>query len=129
MAMFNWTVNQSNATKMLKRPCITFWRPSLRFSHSWTADEINASVRLPSKQFPQKCNVSWADETFTGQIGEDLWRKAQFNEGAPFVIHDGPPFANGELHIGHALNKILKDAVLRHHINQGRKIQYAYDMH
>ena len=36
------------------------------------------------------------------------------NEGKePFVLHDGPPYANGEIHIGHALNKILKDAIVR----------------
>ena len=35
------------------------------------------------------------------------------NPGDPFVLHDGPPYANGELHIGHALNKILKDVINR----------------
>lgn len=39
----------------------------------------------------------------------------------PFTLHDGPPYANGDLHIGHALNKVLKDIINRYQLLQGRK--------
>jgi isoleucyl-tRNA synthetase len=40
---------------------------------------------------------------------------------APYTLHDGPPYANGDLHIGHALNKILKDVINRYQLLRGRK--------
>ena len=47
---------------------------------------------------------------------EDLYRRIrEAREGQPrFVLHDGPPYANGDIHIGHALNKILKDVIVRY---------------
>jgi isoleucyl-tRNA synthetase len=44
-----------------------------------------------------------------------------------FILHDGPPFANGSLHIGHALNKCLKDFIVRYKILQGYKVQYDFN--
>jgi isoleucyl-tRNA synthetase len=40
------------------------------------------------------------------------------------VLHDGPPYANGPLHVGHALNKILKDMVLRVKVQQGKQLLF-----
>lgn len=53
------------------------------------------------------------------------------NPGAPFVLHDGPPYANGDLHMGHALNKILKDMVNKFQLLQGRKAKFVpgWDCH
>ena len=53
------------------------------------------------------------------------------NPGAPFILHDGPPYANGDLHMGHALNKILKDIVNKYQTLQGRKVRYipGWDCH
>lgn len=52
-------------------------------------------------------------------------------ENYDFILHDGPPYANGHLHIGHALNKILKDMVVRSKINQGEKVHFkpGWDCH
>ncbi|SPO02408.1 related to isoleucine tRNA ligase [Cephalotrichum gorgonifer] len=49
----------------------------------------------------------------------------------PFVLHDGPPYANGDLHVGHALNKILKDMILRVKVQQGHRVKYVpgWDCH
>jgi isoleucyl-tRNA synthetase len=52
-------------------------------------------------------------------------RLQESNTGEPFVLHDGPPYANGDLHIGHALNKILKDIINRYHILKGRKVRFG----
>ncbi|MBW4638164.1 MAG: isoleucine--tRNA ligase [Gloeocapsa sp. UFS-A4-WI-NPMV-4B04] len=66
----------------------------------------------------------WADN----QIYDRL---SQNNPGELFVLHDGPPYANGSLHIGHALNKILKDIINRFQLLQGRKVRYVpgWDCH
>jgi isoleucyl-tRNA synthetase len=56
---------------------------------------------------------------------------AEANPGEVFVLHDGPPYANGDLHIGHALNKILKDIINKYQLLQGRKVRYVpgWDCH
>ena len=66
----------------------------------------------------------WADE----QIFERL---SQSNPGEIFVLHDGPPYANGTLHMGHALNKTLKDIINRYQLLNGRKVRYVpgWDCH
>jgi isoleucyl-tRNA synthetase len=66
----------------------------------------------------------WADE----QI---LERLSQSNPGEIFVLHDGPPYANGTLHMGHALNKTLKDIINRYQLLKGRKVRYVpgWDCH
>ena len=66
----------------------------------------------------------WTDH----HIYEDL---SQNNPGEVFVLHDGPPYANGDLHIGHALNKILKDTINKFQLLQGRKVRYVpgWDCH
>ncbi len=53
------------------------------------------------------------------------------NPGEVFVLHDGPPYANGDLHIGHALNKILKDTINKYQLLKGRKVRYVpgWDCH
>ncbi len=58
-------------------------------------------------------------------------RLSQNNPGELFILHDGPPYANGSLHIGHALNKILKDIINRYQLLQGRKVRYVpgWDCH
>lgn len=41
------------------------------------------------------------------------------------MLHDGPPYANGNLHLGHALNKLIKDFINRHRVMRGYKVEYA----
>ena len=62
------------------------------------------------------------------QVYEQL---AATNTGEPFTLHDGPPYANGDLHIGHALNKILKDFINKYQSLRGRKVQFVpgWDTH
>lgn len=91
------------------------------------------TVNLPQTKFDMRANAVvrepeiqkfWADN----QIYEQL---SQNNPGPLFVLHDGPPYANGNLHIGHALNKILKDIINRYQLLQGRKVRYVpgWDCH
>ncbi|OCQ99042.1 isoleucine--tRNA ligase [Nostoc sp. MBR 210] len=91
------------------------------------------TVNLPKTNFDMRANAIkrepeiqkfWADN----QIFERL---SQENPGELFILHDGPPYANGSLHIGHALNKILKDIINRYQLLQGRKVRYVpgWDCH
>ena len=70
------------------------------------------TLNLPLTQFPMKANLSQREpEILKKWQGMNLYRKIiQKNAGQPrFVLHDGPPYANGSLHLGHAINKSLKD--------------------
>ena len=89
------------------------------------ASKYSKTVLLPVTSFDQRANSVkrepelqkfWADE----KIYERL---AETNTGDKFVLHDGPPYANGDLHIGHALNKILKDFINKYQILKGRKVR------
>lgn len=78
--------------------------------------DYKTSVYLPKTDFPMKAGLprrepeilaKWEEQNLEGQIREAS------KDREKFVLHDGPPYANGHLHIGHALNKILKDVINR----------------
>ena len=74
------------------------------------------TVFLPRTDFPMRAGLPKKEpEILQSWQQVDLYRKLrESRQGAPkFILHDGPPYANGQLHIGHALNKILKDVVNR----------------
>jgi isoleucyl-tRNA synthetase len=80
------------------------------------ADQYKNSIHLPKTSFPMKGNLPQTEPQKIedwAQIGiyEKLIKR---NEGRPlFVMPDGPPYANGSLHLGHVLNKVLKDIVIK----------------
>ena len=96
--------------------------------------DYKATLNLPSTDFPMKANLSknepkildfWQKEDIYGQI-------RQKRRGKPkYVLHDGPPYANGNIHIGHALNKILKDISVRFKTMRGFDSNYVpgWDCH
>lgn len=65
------------------------------------------------------------------QDNEVYERLAAGNPLPPYILHDGPPYANGDLHIGHALNKVLKDIVIRRKLLEGYRAKYVpgWDTH
>jgi isoleucyl-tRNA synthetase len=74
------------------------------------------TLNLPRTDFPMKANLPTAEPAAIARWREEKLYEAirAHRQGAPrFVLHDGPPYANGEIHIGHALNKILKDFVVK----------------
>src|SRR5215212_3067163 len=78
--------------------------------------EWKDTVNLPRTEFPMKANLPTSEpETLARWKAMDLYGKIrESRKGAPkFVLHDGPPYANGNIHMGTALNKILKDMVTR----------------
>ena len=81
-----------------------------------TEKEYKATVNLPSTDFPMKANLTQREpERLALWDAKNLYGKLRASsKGRPkFVLHDGPPYANGELHSGHALNKVLKDLVVK----------------
>ena len=97
------------------------------------AKSYKDSVNLPKTKFEMRANAVkrepelqqfWADEHIYDRLSQD-------NPGDLFILHDGPPYANGSLHIGHALNKILKDFINRYQMLCGKKVRYVpgWDCH
>ena len=79
--------------------------------------DYGKTLNLPKTDFPMRGNLPENEpkifnEIFENNLYEKMLKK---NEGKePFVLHDGPPYANGEIHTGHALNKVLKDTIVRY---------------
>ena len=74
------------------------------------------TLNLPETGFPMKANLTQREPQRLKQWEEmGLYQKMrEAGEGKPtFILHDGPPYANGELHVGHAVNKILKDIIIK----------------
>ncbi|KAL5701234.1 isoleucine--tRNA ligase [Ranunculus cassubicifolius] len=91
------------------------------------------TVDLPKTSFGMRAN-SIVREPELQKLWEDnqvYKRVVERNNGGSFVLHDGPPYANGNLHIGHALNKILKDIINRYKLLQNYKVHYVpgWDCH
>ena len=96
--------------------------------------DYKKTLNLPQTSFPMKANLaqrepqavkSWEDNDAYGKMVEGEGEKGTF------VLHDGPPYANGHLHLGHALNKILKDIIVKSRNMQGYTAQYVpgWDCH
>jgi len=92
------------------------------------------TLNLPKTEFPMKANLAVKELEFLkfwreNRIYEKLREK---NAGKPrFILHDGPPYANGHIHIGHALNKILKDIIIKYKGMEGMDAPYVpgWDCH
>lgn len=92
------------------------------------------TLLMPQTNFEMRANLP-AKEL----IIQDFWNKkviyqkliTKNKNGKPFILHDGPPYANGDLHMGHALNKILKDMIVRYYNSNGYYAPYipGWDTH
>jgi isoleucyl-tRNA synthetase len=96
--------------------------------------ELKATLNLPETKFPMKANLpqsepkrlaAWEQEGLYEQI------RAARQDAPSYVLHDGPPYANGPLHMGHALNKCLKDFVVKSKTMAGFNAPYVpgWDCH
>ncbi|XP_010547028.1 PREDICTED: isoleucine--tRNA ligase, chloroplastic/mitochondrial [Tarenaya hassleriana] len=91
------------------------------------------TVDLPKTGFGMRAN-SLVREPEIQKLWDDnqvFKRVSDKNNGGSFILHDGPPYANGDLHMGHALNKILKDIINRYKLLQNYRVQYVpgWDCH
>ena len=78
--------------------------------------DYKKTLNLPNTSFPMKGNLANREPAMLDNwTKEDLYSQLRKHaKGRPtYILHDGPPYANGDLHIGHAVNKILKDIILK----------------
>lgn len=92
------------------------------------------TLNLPKTAFAMKANLVEREPAFQKRWAKlELYRRIrEANEGRPrFVFHDGPPYANGSIHMGHLLNKVLKDLVVRSKTSEGFDTPYVpgWDCH
>lgn len=96
--------------------------------------DYNATLNLPKTEFPMRAGLPKSEpETLKRWEQEKIYEKLmEKNEGKPlFVLHDGPPYANGNIHLGTSLNKVLKDIIVRYKNMSGFKSPYVpgWDTH
>ncbi|HZG16721.1 MAG TPA: isoleucine--tRNA ligase [Candidatus Bathyarchaeia archaeon] len=96
--------------------------------------DYGKTLNLPKTDFPMRGNLPSREPEIQAKWEElDIYKKVQERtKGRPtFILHDGPPYANGDIHIGHALNKILKDMIVRYKSMAGFDSPYVpgWDTH
>ena len=91
--------------------------------------KYDGTLNLPQTDFPMRANLPkrepeilefWDEK----QIYEKVQEKNQGKE--KFILHDGPPYANGNIHLGHTLNKVLKDIIVKFHSMAGFDAPYVW---
>jgi isoleucyl-tRNA synthetase len=117
------------------------YKSSLRFarfaSNESSQHQYSNTVFLPNTEFGSRSDQKLIDTVLKPQTMEQLY---DWNIKRPlkdddinnlFILHDGPPYANSNLHVGHALNKILKDIITRYELMLGKKVHYVpgWDCH
>ncbi|KAG5368903.1 Isoleucine--tRNA ligase [Yarrowia sp. C11] len=89
------------------------------------------TLLLPKTDFPPRRKPAALEELLT-QSRDQLYSWNAANKSRePFVLHDGPPYANGALHVGHVLNKVTKDIINRYQLISGKRVDYVpgWDCH
>ena len=92
--------------------------------------ETPFQMRANAKRREPEIQAFWAEQRLYERLSHDN-RKTDGSPGDVFTLHDGPPYANGALHVGHALNKILKDIINKHALLNGRRARFVpgWDCH
>jgi isoleucyl-tRNA synthetase len=105
-------------------------------SEATTARNYKKTLNLPKTAFPMRANLAQNEPA-----SEKRWEQMKLYDrvvaardaenAEPFVFHDGPPYANGSIHVGHLLNKVLKDIVVRSRLMLGRQCRFVpgWDCH
>lgn len=108
--------------------------PTKTQTDTQTAPDYRDTVFLPKTDFPMRAGLparepEWLDRWARLRVYDRLRETSAGRE--PFILHDGPPYANGHLHIGHALNKVLKDFITRSQQMMGKDARYVpgWDCH
>jgi isoleucyl-tRNA synthetase len=98
------------------------------------AFDYKKTINLPQTEFSMKANLPNKEPKIIEKWNSlDIYQKIieQYKENPKYILHDGPPYANGNIHIGHALNKILKDIIIKYKTLQGFCTPYVpgWDCH
>ena len=92
------------------------------------AKDFSNSLNLPKTEFPMRANLPQNEpKTLDKWEKEGIYKKMlENNEGKPlFILHDGPPFSNGNIHMGTAMNKVLKDFINKSKAMGGYKVPFV----
>ena len=98
------------------------------------AQDYNETLNLPQTAYPMRGNLparepKWLEQWESDRLYYELQKK---NEGLPkYILHDGPPYANGNIHMGTALNKVLKDIIVKYKSMTGYQAPFVpgWDCH
>ena len=96
------------------------------------SQDYNDTLNLPKTNFQMRANLPAKEpDILKFWDKQNIYKIMQSKPGDKFILHDGPPFANGKIHIGHCFNKILKDIILKYNSSIGRGIEYipGWDCH
>ncbi|ALC43246.1 CG5414 [Drosophila busckii] len=99
------------------------------------AKKYTDTINLPKTKFPNRLTQGKREEQerhiLESKLAAAYAYQQQHKQQPGFVLHDGPPYANGQLHMGHAVNKILKDITLRQRVAHGQQVNYipGWDCH
>ncbi|MCL5041429.1 MAG: isoleucine--tRNA ligase [Gammaproteobacteria bacterium] len=94
--------------------------------------DYKATLNLPATDFPMKAGLPTREPATLQRLDGLYQRIREISQGRPpFILHDGPPYANGSIHIGHAVNKIIKDMIIRSKTLSGFDAPYVpgWDCH
>lgn len=120
---------------MLRVARAAFLKPKFARFASTPAKSYADTVFLPTTNFGSRSDEKLIETVLKPQTTDKLyeWNISRATEDLNklFIFHDGPPYANGDLHVGHALNKILKDIINRYELMKGKKVHYVpgWDCH
>ena len=106
----------------------------MRKAGIFVAKSYKETMNLPKTDFAMRANLPENEpKRLEKWYSEDIYHRVleKNKDGEPFVLHDGPPYANGPIHIGHAFNKVLKDFVVKSHAQRGYFTPYipGWDCH
>ncbi|KAL7670261.1 hypothetical protein ACOME3_005200 [Neoechinorhynchus agilis] len=107
---------------------------NLPINHRFASTSYSSTIALPRTRLPHRLKSQIELERTVSQKNSSLdlykWQSEQLNRPV-FVLHDGPPYANGSVHIGHAANKMLKDIILRDRLLIGHRVNFkcGWDCH
>ena len=97
-------------------------------------NQYQNTLNLPQTAFPMKANLAQREPSqIEGWLNNNLYKqlREQRKGRKRFTLHDGPPYANGDIHIGHAVNKIIKDMIIKSRSLSGFDAPYVpgWDCH
>jgi|GEM_PF-33132 len=127
------TSTKSGQSSTDNSPCCSDVVTQEKHSDDLARTSYKDTLNLLQTGFGMRANAIQREpelQAFWKQQGIDLQLGLE-NLGASFTLHDGPPYANGALHMGHALNKVLKDIINKHQILLGRQVRFVpgWDCH
>ena len=92
---------------------------------------MEKQLNMPKTDFSQRSNSQTREPQLLKLWETTFVERNKSNTGKTFVLHDGPPYANGDVHMGHVLNKVLKDMVSKYQLMSGNKVDFrpGFDCH